>query len=536
MATSVGIQIDAHAIKAVVLTGNENSAKVKQFVVEKLDGSQGPDGDIVSVLQSFFTKHKIPSSNVSVSLRALDCVLRDCSVPFTKEAQIQQMIKFQAESYLHSVSIDDLIIQYSKYAELENESRLLLAGIKKGFVERRLGLLQEVGVDPVSVDLDVAALSNAYLAAGVTREHKLVVVVDIEANNLRIAIIENGKLRTARSIRKRFGERAQKAQDDTGGSARLPVVILDEGDDEDSFTLEDSNITSMERESYLSGVFREIDKTVALCNSDEVVDFMCLTGASCALPGIEDMFEDFFEVEVRKVDLTKVYATPKTQAADLSLLGAVPLGLALKGLGVDNMGMDFRQEEFIFQGRFEKLKKGMACSLCLLFVMCFLYAFGLKQELRVKKQRLAGVKLMQEHVYTVLFPVTDDPLGEQVHKEPLVRNNWFVATTKEYDRLAGLFGNTLTKKAVNQSGIDILREFARFKEKCKYDIQITNARIGQDVSRIHCVTSTRNSYIFLLRELEASTMFKSKYERLTAKDGRFEFDIVLKLNVKKETN
>ena len=534
MATSVGIQIDAHAIKAVVLSGSEKSASVKQFIVEKLDGSQGPDGDIVSVLQSFFTKHKVPTSNVTVSVRALDCVLRDCSVPFIKEAQIQQMIKFQAESYLHSVSIDDLIIQYSKSAELENQSRLLLAGIKKGYVERRLGLLQEVGVDPIAVDLDVAALCNTYLAAGVTRDHKLVVVVDIEANNLRIAIIENGNLRTARSIRKRFGERAQKAQDDTGGSARLPVVILDEGDDEDSFTLEDSNITSMERESYLSGVFREIDKTVALCNSDEVVDFMCLTGASCALPGIEDMFEDFFEVEVRKVDLAKIYPVPKGQTTDLSLLGAVPLGLALKGLGVDQMGMDFRQEEFIFQGRFEKLKKGVACSLCLLFVMCFLYAFGLKQDLRVKKQRLRGVKEMQEHIYTVLFPVTNDPIGEQIHKEPLIRNNWFMATVEEEKRLSELFGGSLTKKAVNQSAIDILREFARLKQLCKTDIQVTRAQINQDTSRIYCVSSDQNADTKLVRKLELSKMFVPKCENAELKNNVQLFMIVLKLRTKKE--
>jgi Tfp pilus assembly PilM family ATPase len=536
MSTSVGLQIDAHAIKAVVLSGNEKSSVVKDFIVEKLDGSQGPEGDIVSVLQRFFTVHKLPTANVNISIRALDCVLRDCSVPFLKDIQIQQTIKFQAESFFHSVSIDDLIIQYSKYAELENSSRLLVAGIKKGLVERRLGLFEEVGIDPISVDLDLAALANTYHSAGVTKEHKLVVVVDIEANNLRIVVIENGKLRTARSIRKRFGERGQKAQPETGGSARLPVVILDEEEDEESFSLEDSNITSMERESYLSGVFREIDKTVALCNSDEVVDFMCLTGASCALPGIEDMFEDYFEVEVRKVDLTKLYQVNKAKIADLNLLGAIPLGLALKGLGIDNTGMDFRQEEFIFQGRFDKLKKGLACTLCLLFVACFLFAFGLKQELRVKKQRLKGVKILQEHIYTVLFPVTDDPLGEQVHKEPLVRNNWLFATNKEYDRLAGLFGGSLTKKAVNESAIDILKEFAFYKSQCKEDILITTARISQDQSRIHCVSPRRESYIFLMRKLKNSKMFEARAERISSKNDAFEFDVVLKLIAKKDNS
>lgn len=538
MAISVGLQIDAHALKAVVLNGSETSARIVDVIVEKLDGSQ--ETDIVSLVEGVFSKHKLPRGNVVASIRALDCVMRDCVVPFKTEQQINSTIKYQAESYFHGVAVDELIVQYSKYGENEAGSRLLVTGVKKAVVERRLGLLGEVGVDPVSVDLDLAALANAYIAAGVCREHKLVVLVDIEANNLRIAVLENGQLRTARSIRKRFGERkSDKAKD---GSERLPVVILDDGNDEDSFTLEDSGITSMERDSYLSGVFREIDKTVALCNSDESVDFMCLTGSACALPGIEDMFEDYFEVEVRKIDFGKPYGGLPSGVPDISAKAVVPLGLALKGLGVDAIGMDFRQEEFVFQGRFEKVKRGLACTLCLTFVLSFLYAFHLKQELRVKRTRLQSVKLVQQHLYTVLFPLFNDPLKEKVHKDPLVPFNptkphatdWPKALSLEYDRLATLFGNQLTKKSVKQSAIDILREFAFYKAKVKLPIEVTRARISQDATRIHCVSPQQSAAVAITRELQESKLFKSTHERIARKDDLWEFDVVLELYSEEE--
>lgn len=535
MAVAVGLHIDAHAIKAVVLKGNEKSAKVTNFVVERLDtGPGGVVGDIVTILNSIFEKHKVPRANVVASGRALDCVLRDVSVPVTDDAIIDRTIKFQAEQYFNSVSIEDFVIQYSKYGQTEKTSQLFVAGLKKASLEHRLGLLEEVNVDPVSVDLDVAALANTYIAAGVTREHSLVVVVDIESNHLRVAVIENGKLRTARSIRKRFGER-KKVKKDSGESARLPVVILDDGEDEESFSLEDSGITSVERDSYLFGVFREIDKTVALSNTDESVGFICLTGNSCALPGIEEMFEEHFEVEVRKVDLAKIYQASRSQA-DLSLQASIPLGLALKGLGIDHVGMEFRMEEFAYQGKFEKLKRGLACTLCLAFVLCFLVAFSYKQELRVKKQRHSGVRKLQQHIYTVLFPNIDDPSTGLDYKEPepRTRGNWLISTQAEYDRLANLFGGAMTEKAVKKSAIDVLKEFADLKQKCNAQVDITMARITQDQSRIHCVTPKQEASFILGGLMGKSEMFEARTERITKKDDHYEFDVVLKLKEKKE--
>jgi len=539
LAVSVGLEIGSRSIKALVLSGNEKSAKVKDYVVEKLDSGKGVEEDIVTLLEGLFRTHKLPRSNVLVSMRALDCVMRDVAVPFIKDAQIRSTIKFQAENYFHSLSIDDYLIEYHKYAEDESKSRLFVAGIKKSQVERRLALLEEIQVDPVAIDLDVAAVYNSYRHAGLFQDRRLVVIVDMESDRLRLVVVENGELRTARSIRKRLEERGKKVKDESGESARLPVVILDDEDEEDSFSLEDSGISSIERDSYLHSVFREIDRTVALAQSDEEVDFIILTGASCGLPGIEEMFEEHFEVEARRVvDFGSSVGGVKGNEP-LALGGSVALGLALKGLGVDYGGMDFRQEEYVYQGRFEQLKQGLACALCLAFVLCFLVAFGLKQELRVKKERFAGVKLMQEHVFTVLFPSVDDP--SRTHRAPIVPGNWLFSTRKEYDRLADFYGGAVAKKAINESAIDILREFSSFKARCPTRIEVMRARVSQDQTRIRCVSLLQNAPIDLNRVLQSSTMFESHPERIQSKkagrDGkpdRWEFDMVLELKSKKK--
>jgi len=60
----------------------------------------------------------------------------------------------------------------------------------------------------------------------------------------------------------------------------------------------------------------------------------------------------------------------------LDLVGATAVGLALKGIGYDKSGIDFRKEEFTFAGKFEKAKRGVACSLVLLFVFFFILAYN----------------------------------------------------------------------------------------------------------------------------------------------------------------
>jgi hypothetical protein len=48
--------------------------------------------------------------------------------------------------------------------------------------------------------------------------------------------------------------------------------------------------------------------------------------------------------------------------------GAVALGLALKGIGQDTLGLDFRQEELKVANKFELLKNGLAVTVTLLFL------------------------------------------------------------------------------------------------------------------------------------------------------------------------
>src|SRR5271170_7423488 len=115
MALSCGLEVGANVIKVAILDGSARGGKLDSV-------KKGEESDVVSVLKEIVKKHKVPIANVVASVRAQEAVMREIVVPFTREDQISKTIKFQAENYFHSTSIDDLVIEWLKFAEVEGKS------------------------------------------------------------------------------------------------------------------------------------------------------------------------------------------------------------------------------------------------------------------------------------------------------------------------------------------------------------------------------------------------------------------------------
>jgi type IV pilus assembly protein PilM len=523
---SAGLELCGNTIKLVVLEGGtRGKMKVKAFETCKIDAKQGEvEDDIVSVLEGALKRTKAPTGQLVCSVRAQDCMIREIVVPFSEDDKIRKTVKYQAENYFTSLSIDDLIIEYSKISESDGKSKLLVAGIKKSHIDRRLRFLDEAGTDPLAIDLDVAALFNTYAHMDVFEDKGAVLLVEIESETLKVGLVEDGRLRLARAIRMRLGSMrleqassgrpkppasAQSGVYDTAAdeSARLPVVILDDADDE-AFSLEDSGISESVREGILHRVFMEIDRTVASVQMAHDIDMICLTGASCKLDGIEAVFSDHFEVEAVRVDLKSHFETDaKTSDALVSLQGATAIGLALKGLGVDHAGMDFRKEEFTYQGTYAQIKRGLATVLTLMFALVFLYAFNLKQELKEKNWTLRGVKAMQKNLYTVLFPSLDDPSVDHLDLGRGDKNYYESLRRRSQDLATKYGGGGGSNRGPSISALEVLRSFAAAKGKVP-------RRRGMEVMKINIDPrpATQSRFVCFLTEQEGSVELARQFQ------------------------
>lgn len=554
----VGIELGTSSIKVALVDEARGKYALKGFEVVKIDPKAEGGNDIVSALEECLKKLKAPRTGVVASIRAADCMIRELTLPITELDKIRKTIKYQAESYFTSQSIDDLIIEFSRFAELDGKSKLLVAGIKKAQVERRLALLGECGIDPVALDLDVAATFNALSHVGAFEDKKAAIIVDIEADTLEIGVVDEGRLRLARAVRMQVGSmRIQPGQkgrpkaDESGvydtaadESARLPVVILDEGEDEAMFSLEDSGISETEREGILHRVFMEIDRTVASVHLGKDVELIVLTGASCALEGIEQLFTEHFEIEARRVDLAGPLGAAKDDMAkgerSISLEGAAACGLALKALGVDHAGMDFRQEEFGYQGTFALLKRGIACALTLLFALTFLYAFSLKQDLRERKNGFEAVKELQKNLYTVVFPslteLRDDHLPLKVGKPEDRR--YLESMQAERVRLQRKFGGAQSgdQGSPRYSALEVLRQFAVGKGKLndQWGVEVLRVRVDprdSGKSTFDCASHADQAAYALSDAFKDNAIVNASVQsnQKDPKTGRFLFTVLIQV-------
>ncbi|RMG08964.1 MAG: hypothetical protein D6731_20795 [Planctomycetota bacterium] len=550
---SVGLELGGNTIKLAVLEGSPRAPRLKAFDVRKVAVKEGEaEDDIVSVLEDLLKKTRAPRGQVVCSVRAQDCMIREIVVPFVDDDKIRKTIKYQAENYFTSLSIDDLIIEYSKFAELDGKAKLMVAGVKKSHIDRRLRYLDECGIDPTHIDLDVAALYNTYKHMGVFEDRGAVLLVEIEADTLKVGVVEEGRLRLARAIRMRLG--AMKLEQGRGRSgmgrvpgpgasetqadesARLPVVILDDGEDE-AFSLEDSNIGEVEREGILHRIFMEIDRTVASVQLQSDVELICLSGASCKLDGIEEVFADHFEVEAQRVSLESHFKAPRDAPPHLSLNAPTAVGLALKGMGVDHARMDFRQEEFVYQGTFAQLRRGLACAMTLLFALVFLYAFNLKHELRETKNAVDGVKSLQRDLYTVLFPSLED--DSVPHLDTGRRDqNYYEAMRAAQRELSRRYGGgaAASDDGPQISALEVLRQFALAKAAVppRRGIVVMKASVDPrpgNQSTFNCRIQEPEGAVELARRFEKNPVFLGTAQdtRRDRRTGQWSFEFVIKL-------
>jgi len=212
MATVLGLDIGTKTLTGVVLSGSAKRYRLVDFFVEEVEpigsGDYAEDGEYVAplsreeLLAKVIADRGLKDADVIVSVDAKDCVIREISVPFTRDEQIRRTVFFEAENHFSGFDLEDSILEYVKIGEIEGEkSRLIVAALRHELIEGRLALCKQAGLDPVRIDMDACALFNAYAASPLFDPARTSLVVDMGTTSTKILLVEKGELRKIRSLR-----------------------------------------------------------------------------------------------------------------------------------------------------------------------------------------------------------------------------------------------------------------------------------------------------------------------------------------------
>jgi Tfp pilus assembly PilM family ATPase len=413
MARSVGVELTPAHVRILSLEHSGKASKILQFHETPIPGGDTPwEERAAAALKEACDAAKIPKGRIVAALDSGDAILREVSLPFKGDDQIRKTVRFEMESLIHNYTIEQLVVSYYKTGETDKASLLLAAAVPKTVIDKRLKLFQSAGIDPVALDLDVAAVFNAMLHAGAISTDEPLLLVHGTPKFTKLVFIEERRPRSIRTIRFSMVGSPEVAVPAKAGASAAPgdpepLVIVTETD---------ANFGQMPRsqQTALIGILSKEISRFLLANASSASPAHILLSGDFEKDGAAALLESATRIPVKTFNVIDA-VDPGYKGAGTSARIVVPLGLALKGAGVDALGMDFRQEEFQYTKRFEALKTTLLVTVELVIV--FLAAVALHFYFK-KKDLDANLKSVLSYQQDMYQNVTGETLPDPLQAYP----------------------------------------------------------------------------------------------------------------------
>jgi type IV pilus assembly protein PilM len=403
-----------------VLSGGGKRAKLLRFVEKEYDfGSAGvvTPAAILAALKEALSEARAPKGAVAAAVPAEVCTLREISVPFTEDDQIKKVVKFEFEPHLHSAAIEDVVLDYVRTGSTKNGARLLVIAAPKEMLRARLAQLKEAGVDPLHLDLDVAALFNTAKQSGVFETHPNCLIIDIGARTTKTLLVQDGRLKVARSIRLGAQSAVQRLTSEFEGDADAARRAMEDAAGVEALAQAPTRASTLEivasvraieaaaagaqETEFLARVLRETQRSLPVMGDDKPLTRIFLTGLGASRPHARERIAEHYGVEVEDLPTLAAvdHSLPPSEADRIGASCAVAIGSALKVLGIDAGEIDLRREEFRFARTFDAVKVALATGMTLVFFGAFLLVFTqIFERKRLRAERAQIQALVEEEL------------------------------------------------------------------------------------------------------------------------------------------
>lgn len=297
----IGLDIGSNCVKAVELTQAGSETVLTGYGQAEMV-SEGSKADaVVQACKGFHVKTTVSSvSGKSVIVRFLN-------MPKTTDDNLMNVIRVEADKYI-PFDVEEVVLDAQRMPDAGQQSeemRVLLCAVKRSLIDEHVGLLQGVGLQPDTIDVDSFALGNAFemrgrLSSQVEEGERTVALVDVGANKTNVNILRGnvsffireiylGGDDLTSSISKRLGIELHSAENlkrESGENAdQLREAVM-------------SSIEDLGNEIHLSLDYFENQ-------FDKSVDEVYLSGGASRLRFLGEAFEKIFEKRVRAWDPTE---------------------------------------------------------------------------------------------------------------------------------------------------------------------------------------------------------------------------------------
>jgi len=307
-----GLDIGVGSVKAVRLRHGRGPAELLGLSIVEIDGETAGDPPehpsrreaIIEAVRKTFEALGVQPTKVGAVASAVggpNVSVKELTFPSMRREKFAESLQYEARRHV-PFEPADVILDFQVFERADRDKdgqmRVLLGAAKKSVIERHVGILGEVGVEPFLVDLEPLALLNEADAEGLVNSRSMG-VIEIGSAAANITAYRRGAFFFARSIPLRAGLGAQPKD-----SGWLRVLI------------EEARVS-------LSYFDNRAGK--------DGIETLCLSGGRSLGEGVVDAFSDALGVKTALLDPLASVAETSIDVGELRKQGprfAMAFGLA----------------------------------------------------------------------------------------------------------------------------------------------------------------------------------------------------------------
>lgn len=394
MARVTGIEITDQAVRICEIDGSPRKHRILGAVNVPF-GAAGTEeerlNELCQALKAGLKAVRPKREQVILGLPAREAVIREIVVPFKERDQIRKVIKFESESHLPVTNVEDVVVSFYKIEETGPRSRLLIAAVPKPVIRWHMRALSRAGIEPTQIDLAPAGIFNYSVLdreflPDPDDENLIQVILDLGDRTSHILVSQGNRLRMMRAMHigsesltrgltKELGIRREEAETMTHELLRPDLPFATEAGEapgEASKTASNAlanntgALVTVEA-NFARRLVNEIRRTLSSIQMEGRVNRLWLCGVGSTAPSLERELATAMGVEVRH--LIPLSSADHNLPSEAGLYMGAPLGLALKGLDHDTLGLEFRQEEFRFARKFDRIRNPLMVAATLVLIL-----------------------------------------------------------------------------------------------------------------------------------------------------------------------
>jgi len=342
---SIGLDIGTSAVRAVELSLEEgrlpvleNFGQVGLQMGTVVAGEVRDQAKLTDAVERLWHEGRFGHRQVKVGVAGLRAIIREIDMPLLPPSELDSAVRYKADDVI-PFSIEETVLSSKVIAQIASPEgppmlRVLVGAAHVEAIEAVVAALEAAGLEPISIDLQTAALARALF------DHQFPMpeaIVSIGAGLTMIVVHQMGNLQFVRTL-DTAGENLTAA---IAGALDIPPRDAEAAKRRLGYPGNHDLQAAAACERAVRQLVSEIHNSIRFFSSlpgRQAVGRIQLTGAGTRAAGLVAMMQETAGVPVRiasplsAIDLSALPLTPE-QAAEVDGVAAAPIGLALPDPG-----------------------------------------------------------------------------------------------------------------------------------------------------------------------------------------------------------